>query len=363
MLIETYSVKARPNVDRENDRLNNVVVMTTEFNLNRNATFTAINQAEIVSLGNSEKTYCYLGHAKEGFTSSDRLPFRLGYFENFRVEDTKVKADLVLSPTIDSNPVLLARFPTGIKEYIFALAENEADECGFSMVVGMMYNDDDSVTVGALYSIDVVESPALCLSLFAKAEKTFEDPAPILVESFSYFNKLDDAIKQGSPIDAVLASLLESLSLLNVVSVEDAPETVLEPVLEPENTEAPTEPEKVEEVPEPTPEPEIEPIVEPTVEPTVEPIAESSVESNPVDEIRSEFAEIKETIKQLQELIASRFSVQEKEPEEKKLVLSFNSPMPIESSQMSKEDHKEEYSRLMKEDKVLAAKYFKKHLM
>jgi len=347
MLIESYSVKASPNVDRENSKLNNVVIMTTEFNLNNNATFTRINQEQIVALGNSEKVYCYLGHAKQGVTSSDRLPFRLGYFESFRVEDTKVKADLVLSPTIDSNPVLLARFPTGIKEYIFTLAETEAGECGFSMSVGMLYNEDDTVTVGALYSVDLVEDPALTVALFSKAEPKFEDVAPILVESFAHFNRLDDAIKQGSSIDAVLASLLESLSLLNVVSVEDAPETALEPVLEPENTDAPVEVAQVEEVLEPTPEPEIEP----------------TLEAAPIDDIRSEFAEIKETIKQLQEMIASRFA-EDKKPEKKKVVLSFNSPMPIETDlKLSKEEHREEYARLMKENKVEAARYFKKHLM
>ena len=328
----TFSSKgSKPNVDRENSRLNNCVVMTTDFNLNNNAVFGKVNQEEIVLLGSSEKTYCYLGHPKKGATSDDRLPFRLGYFENFCIDGSAVKADLVLSPTIDTNPVLLARFPNGIKEYIFSLAEKEADECGFSMSVGMAYNENDTVTILRLSSIDLVEDPALTVAMFSE-DKLIEDVHPSLNFAFDQFNALDTAIKTGTPIEAVLAALLSSLATLQASPAVEVDE-------ETPNEEAP-------------------------LEPTQEAPAEEVQEEEQIASIQTQIDSLKNDIADIKAAVMS-FSKQEiiEEPKKEQVVVQVVGHIAEETVPFSKQEHIAEFRALRAAGKTIeAARYFERYL-
>lgn len=369
MLYETYSFSSKPNVDKENGRLNNVVIMSTEFNLNKNAEFTLQNQKEIVELGNNpeNKVYCYLGHAKQGATSNDRLPFRLGYFENFRIDKTKVKADLVLSPTIESNPVLKARFPDGITPYIYTLAEHESSECGFSMCVGLYYNEDDSVTIKTLTSVDLVEEPALTIGLFSKEEpmtdKIIEEVHPTLNQAFDKFNELDTSLKSGADVQEILTALLEALATLQAApTVEEAEEDatkeegleeIQEAKTEPTTEEAPTE-----ELQEPIEEEKEQ------EEEAKEAITLDSLKSD-IDSMKQDLADIKAAIMSFSKQAEESKEYSKKEEENVEPVV-FHVMSPISSEieeEKPREYHVKEYGRLRKEGKYSeAATYHAKYL-
>lgn len=346
MIVETYSINGqKPNIDKTNNRLNNVVVMSTEFNHNKNATFTRKNQEEIVNLGNSKKVFCYLGHSKRGLRTEDRLIDRLGHFENFRIEGTKVKADLVLSPTIESNPRFSKLFPSGLTDYLFSLAEYEGADCGFSMSVGMCYNEDDSVTIKELDSVDMVEEPALTNAMFSKDKNTImEDIHPSLNTAFDLFNELDTAIKAGQPTEELQTALLAALTSLKAEE-------------EQENTEAPTEEDKaVEEAPV-------------TAEEGVEVEEEPTTETQAITDIQSQIEELKTAIEDMKAVIMSFSKVEEKEEvkeePKKKVVFSVISPISHieEKETKTKEQHLEEFSRLRKSGLYTeAAKYHSQFL-
>lgn len=348
MIVETYSINGqKPNIDKTNNRLNNVVVMSTEFNHNKNATFTRKNQEEIVNLGNSKKVFCYLGHSKRGLRTEDRLIDRLGHFENFRIEGTKVKADLVLSPTIESNPRFSKLFPSGLTDYLFTLAEFEGADCGFSMSVGMCYNEDDSVTIKELDSVDMVEEPALTNAMFSKDKNTImEDIHPSLNTAFDLFNELDTAIKAGQPTEELQTALLAALTSLKAEE-------------EQESTEAPTEEEKaVEEAPV---------TAEEGVEVEEEPPTETPTETQAITDIQSQIEELKTAIEDMKAVIMSFSKVEEKEEvkeEPKKKVVFSVLPTILESNvERSKEEHLEEFSRLRKAGLYTeAAKYHSEYL-
>lgn len=348
MIIETFGkISPTAQVDRGNSRLNGIVIMSTDFNLNNNATFSIENQKEIVSLGNTNKVYCYLGHAKKGFTSSDRLAYRLGYFENFSVDGSKVRADLQLSPTIEPNPII----PQGIKEYIYTLAEKESNECGFSMSVGMCYNEDDTVSILELFSVDLVEVPALTVAMFAKeenkdmSEDTVNEKLTPVLDALKLLSSAIDAGSDTKPSADAVKAAIDSL----FAPVEAA---TVEPVVEPTV--------------------EVEPIVEPTieVEPISEPVEDPSIEAKEVTEIETVKAEIlslKELISNLQSALLAQANYAKEEPkvEEPKTVVFSVSPRvsPVVGGIVeSKEAHKIEYHRLRAIDPVEAARYHSLYL-
>lgn len=319
MLLETFSNKGtqKPNIDRESGRLNNVVIMTTDFNLNNNATFTRINQEELVLLGSEEKIFCYLGHSKRGLTSDDRLPFRLGYFENFSIDGSAVKADLVLSPTIEQNPILRSKIPGDMKEYIYSLAENESGECGFSMSVGLARNEvTGAVSIIRLTSVDLVEDPALTVAMFSKDSKeyTMEDIHPSLSTAFDLFNGLDYALKQELSPEDLINSLISTLQ-----SFLTAPEEQTDPVSVDESVPAPEAP------------------LEAPIETDVDPDAETV---DPITALQNELAEVKALVMQL---MTSGFSKEEKaeKPNEEKVepvVFETSAPIVIESAEEERFD-------------------------
>ena len=327
MIIESFAkVTPKAQVDRTNSRLNGVVVMSTDLNLNHNANFTRINQDEIVSLGNTTKVYCYLGHPKKGITSNDRLPFRLGYFDNFSINGTQVKADLQLSPTIEANPIL----PQGIKEYIYTLAEKESSECGFSMSVGMSYNEDETVSILEFFSVDLVEVPALTVAMFAKEQNKMEE------------NTLNESL---TPVLDALITLSNAMdSKTDIKPSLEAIQAALSALSSPTSTEATEEPES-------TSEAELE---APTSEATE--ATEDVQEINELDKVKSDIASIKDMLAQI---LSSNFSKEVKQ-EPKKVVFSVMEPIKHESSSVSTYSQ-EVYNSLKSEKKYTeAAEYFKK---
>lgn len=336
--INTFNTVSRPNVDRENGRLNNVVIMTTDVNFNQNANFTRQNQEEIVLLGSSEKTYCFYGHAKDGVFSAERLPWRLGKFENFRIDETKVRADLVLSPTLDTNPLLQKIYPQGISEYLYSLAENEAEECGFSMAVKLKRNSEDpnQVTIEKLYSVDLVAEPALVeTGMFSKQDETLAHEK--LTPAIDTFSLLDAALKDGEdivdPVNTLIAQLQELLA---------------------------------------TPEPEEEPQVEVNIEVNVnsEPEKEPSLEVEPEpEEPQPTIADLSNRLDDLQnmlgELVVAMTSFSKKEepkieePEVQPLIYNV---LPAIKPEESEESYSvTEYNRLKASgDRAGATRYFNK---
>lgn len=300
---ESFSNKGaeKPNVDKENLRLNNVVIMTTEFNLNNNAVFTFVNQQELVDLGNTSKVYCHLGHAKRGVATEDRLRDRIGYFENFRIDGTAVKADLIVFSSVGENPYL----PSGAIEYVFALAENEANECGFSMVVWLDYNDDDSVTIKSLERVDLVESPALTRAMFSKIQKdyTMEEKETVLEESTT-----------GLEVSATPAPI-------------QAPAPEVEELVDASE-------EKIEEAP--------------------------KVEQFSTDRLGALETTVNEMKVLLMQLVTNGYAKEEEPKEEKKVVLTFSEPISHETAKLTKEDHRAEYHRLRKDGKLTEAAAYAK---
>lgn len=196
------------NVDRENGILHDVVLMTTLINKNDNFNFTSNNLNQVKNIGEKKKIYSYLGHAKSGISSDDRLPFRIGFFENYHIENNDtLKADLVLSPTIDENPILTSRVGK-MSDYIFSIAENDSDNCGMSVSINVFnpsletFSYENDITITNVHSIDLVENPALTLALFSadinknmNTDITTVDPS--LTNAANLFNGLDDTLKKG----------------------------------------------------------------------------------------------------------------------------------------------------------------------
>ena len=308
MIIEFYHTAiTAPKIDKVNGVLRDVVVMTTEFNLNENANFSRTNQQELVDLGNTRQILSYLGHAKKGITSDDRLPFRIGSFSNFRVDDTRVVADLKLSKTLDTNPIL----PAGLRDYVYSLAENESNQCGFSMVVGLQYNDNDTVTIGDLMSIDLVGVPALTQSMFAKSESTdmINRAHETLTPVIGLLVSLDESIKAGQNITPTLQTLIGVLSGLYPVAAitEEAVETAAQ--------------EAQEEAQEPTPD-------------------ATSLDASPsLLDLQSDIACIKDQVAQLMASLLAMQSFAKEEPkvepetkeEPKKVVFSVMEPVAHET--------------------------------
>ena len=335
MIIETYSFNSRPQIDDTNSRLNGVVIMSTDFNLNKNAVFTSANQSELVEMGNANKVYCYLGHAKQGSTSEDRLPFRLGYFSNWRVDGSTVKADLIISPTADDNPILAARHPEGMKKYIFALAENESSECGFSMSIGMAYNDDDTVSILALYSVDLVEDPALTLGMFSKNNEEIiqmDDVNPLLTSAYDTFSALNDAINAGSDYETIADSLIAQINAL--ITSADSNEAA-------------------------------------DFDTSAAPDATSAVEAQSEDVSNTTIAAQLQALQELiQAFIAnqsdedfSKKEIKDEAKEEKKVVFSIPAPINVDAGEKTIDDHRKEYQKLRAEGKYSeAAKYFSKNI-
>lgn len=343
MLIENFEkVTSKPKIDKVNGILRDVVLFSTEFNLNKNAKFTDKNLKELVDLGSKEKTYSYLGHARKGVLSTDRLPYRLGHFENYSIDGTKVKADLILSKTIEANPIL----PKDIKEYIYALAENEANDCGFSVSVGFDYISDgnDFVELKEVYSIDLVESPALTLAMFAKEENTMpeetvnENLSPVLEAIKTLSLALDSKGDIGPSVEAIKAALATLTPVQ--VAVSEAVEAIVE-----ENEIHQT-------------------VIETIVETVVDAQAVEVETPSEIETLKSEFAAIKETLSKIQESLLTKETFAKEAPTKEPVVFHVNPVVSnsVDNSKADKKFHREEYHNLLKTDKAEAAKYHKLYL-
>lgn len=323
-ILQTYSDN-KVSVDRENRKLLGCIVMSTDVNYNRDFIFSETNQEELVALGNSftnqdkDKCYSYLGHSR-GSVSDDRLPFRIGYWENFRLDGSLVRADLCLDPIIDVDPILQARFPNiSMSEYVFQLAETKPNECGFSMVVFIAGSESEPV-IKVLSSIDLVESPALTLSLFSQKQKeilimdtsaTQTEPVSKLSKALELFNNLDAALIAGEPVEELVNGLIDEIKSVTASTSADAPST--------ENF---------------------------------------SKEPSEIDSIKTEIQNLKTMI----EGLTSNFS---KKEEVKTFSVNVIAPVSDDDipREFSKEEHKKEYHRLRKENLTEAATYFRKNLM
>lgn len=236
------------NVDRENLQLKNCVVFSTSINKNNEFEFIPENLSEIVSLGNSGEVKSYINHAR------GLIEKRVGSWipGSFRIDGDFVKADLQLSEVNDVNPELKPEY----NDFVLTLAEKEPTKCGFStvMIVG---TKDGEPTIKKLYSIDLVETPALTLAMFSKkeememeeketisenciqetyTEKTvteFSEEGMIeisevkvetiemsekLIPAYEIFRELDKALYEKTDIEEIKARLLEAISLVVVES-------------------------------------------------------------------------------------------------------------------------------------------------
>lgn len=314
-----YSVDASK-IDKEARKLVGCIVMSTDVNYNRDFIFSKKNQEELVELGNrfsnidKDKCYSYLGHSR-GLLSDDRIALRIGHWENFRIDGTLVRADLNLDSVIDVDPVFQARFPgISMSEYIYKLAETKSNECGFSMVVYISGTETEPV-ISQLNSIDLVEDPALTLSMFSQnkeekimeEQKTQEEPVSKLSKALELLKALDDALINGNPSEELVNALIEEIK------------SATKPASE---TSKPTE------------------------------------EFSEIEVLKNELANLKTMI----ETFTSQFSKTEVK-EEKKFSISVINPVSEDIPQeLSKEEHRREYHRLRKENVSQAAKYFEKYL-
>lgn len=311
-----YSVSTT-NVDREERKLLGCVVMSSDINYNRDFIFSKKNQEELVALGNrfsgqdKDKCYSYLGHSR-GLTTDDRLAFRLGHWENFRIDGSLVRADLQLDPIIDSDPILQARFPgISMSEYIYKLAETKSKECGFSMVVYISGTETEPI-ISELTSIDLVEDPALTLSMFSQHKENYmeeeikeEKAVSKLSKALEIFKALDTALEAGEPVEELVNALIEEIKSATVTT-SNAPEV--------------------------------------------------TEEFSEIEVLKSEMANMKTMI----ETLTSQFS---KKEEVKTFSINVMNPVSENVPQeLSKDEHRKEYHRLRAEDVSKAAKYFEKYL-
>lgn len=243
------------NVDRENLRLKNCVVFSTVINKNEEFEFTSENLSEIVSLGNAGEVKSYINHAR------GLIEKRVGEWipGTFRIDGNFVKADLQLSEVNDVNPELKPEY----NDFVLTLAEKEPTKCGFStvMIVG---TKDGEPTIKKLYSIDLVETPALTLAMFSKKEKEMEKKETIsenciqetytektvtefseegmteisevkvetiemseqLIPAYEIFRELDKALYEKTDIEEIKTRLIEAISMVTV-SAMPVPEEVI----------------------------------------------------------------------------------------------------------------------------------------
>lgn len=236
------------NVDRENLQLKNCVVFSTSINKNNEFEFISENLSEIVALGNAGEVKSYINHAR------GLIEKRVGSWipGSFRIDGDFVKADLQLSEVNDVNPELKPEY----NDFVLTLAEKEPTKCGFStvMIVG---TKDGEPSIKKLYSIDLVETPALTLAMFSKkeememeeketisensiqetyTEKTvteFSEEGMIeisevkvetiemsekLIPAYEIFRELDKALYEKTDIEEIKARLIEAISLVVVES-------------------------------------------------------------------------------------------------------------------------------------------------
>lgn len=244
------------NVDRENLRLKNCVVFSTVINKNNEFEFIPENLSEIVALGNAGEVKSYINHAR------GLIEKRVGEWipGSFRIDGDFVKADLQLSEVNDVNPELKPEY----NDFVLTLAEKEPTKCGFStvMIVG---TKDGEPTIKKLYSIDLVETPALTLAMFSKKEeKEMEEKETIsensiqetytektvtefseegmieisevkvetiemseqLIPAYEIFRELDKALYEKTDIEEIKTRLIEAISMITV-SAEVVPEEVI----------------------------------------------------------------------------------------------------------------------------------------
>lgn len=375
MLKEYFKFESKPEiVDRANGVIKGVIIMDTVSNKNNDANFNYNNQVELCNLGNKGKVKCYQGHGVPGLTIADRLPYLIGYFNNFRIDGTSVKADLNLyTEVVDYSETLIRLVKSKYTDYIYGLAESAADVCGFSMEVRLknIGNEDGEVSISNLYAVALVNSPALTDSMYSTNDPIeFEEIHPSLSVVDSLLNALDSAVKAGQPLEGIIAQLQQAAAdLLQPQELEEPTEDQTAQEGGEEVAQEPTEAPIVEELAQAIAEEvadlaeEVQEAQEETTEAPATDTGEESQEPTEVDLIKQDIADIKEMFATLKAIITEmkgdnkQFAQVEEQP--KTVVFSTPVDISITSDAEDKVFSSERYEELRKKDPLAAARYYK----